>query len=156
MWVIQRLSNSLKQWFAGSIPFKIEHNYNRVTIFWMLMLPAQIVFLGDIYVFLQLSWIGLFEANRAYLLLETPMFQEVFLSKLNRLSQGNNMQHISVSNKVFLFAVIQVFLQLSWIGLFVAKWSYLHPETPKLQEVFLSETNSIVTGNDVPDDPAKL
>jgi hypothetical protein len=36
---------------------------------------------GEIYVFFQLGWIGLFGGNRAYLHLEIPKLQEVFLSK---------------------------------------------------------------------------
>jgi hypothetical protein len=39
-----------------------------------------------------------------------------------------------------------VYLQLSSIGLFLAQRAYLHLETPKLQEVFLLKTNSVLTG----------
>jgi hypothetical protein len=39
-----------------------------------------------------------------------------------------------------------VFLQLSWIGLFVTKWAFLHQENSDLQEIFLSQKMSILTG----------
>jgi hypothetical protein len=51
----------------------------------MLLLLTQIVVLKQLRVFLQLSSIGLFEEKRAYLPLETPKLNEVFLSKLNLL-----------------------------------------------------------------------
>jgi hypothetical protein len=44
---------------------------------------------------------------------------------------------------------LHVFFQLSSIGLFGTKRAYLHLEKPKLQEIFLSETNSLLTGNNV-------
>jgi hypothetical protein len=40
---------------------------------------------------------------------------------------------------------VLVFLQLSWIGLCWAIRPYHHLETPKLQEEFLSKTNSFPT-----------
>jgi hypothetical protein len=40
------------------------------------------------------------------------------------------------------------------IVLLVANRAYLHLETPKFQEVFLSKTNSILSGNIVLDAPA--
>jgi hypothetical protein len=49
----------------------------------MLVLLTQIVVLIELHVFLQLSSIGLFEAKRAYLPLEAPKLNELFLSKLN-------------------------------------------------------------------------
>jgi hypothetical protein len=49
----------------------------------MLLLLTQIVVLIELHVFLQLSSIGQVEAKRAYLPLETPKLNEVFLSKLN-------------------------------------------------------------------------
>jgi hypothetical protein len=44
------------------------------------------------------------------------------------------------------FGEIHVDLQLSWIGLFRVSTGYLHLETSKLQEVFLSKSNSSLTG----------
>jgi hypothetical protein len=48
----------------------------------MLLLLTQMVVLIELHVFLQLSSIGLFDAKRAYLPIETPKLPEVFLSKL--------------------------------------------------------------------------
>jgi hypothetical protein len=39
-----------------------------------------------------------------------------------------------------------VFLQLSWIELFITKWAFLHHENSDLQEIFLSQKMSILTG----------
>jgi hypothetical protein len=45
-----------------------------------------------------------------------------------------------------LFQDIHVFLHLKWIVLFATKWAFLHLENTDLQEVFLSKTNSILSG----------
>jgi hypothetical protein len=45
------------------------------------------VFIGEIYVFLQISWIRLFGTNFH---LENYDFQEVLISKLTQLLEGNN------------------------------------------------------------------
>jgi hypothetical protein len=47
-----------------------------------------------------------------------------------------------------------VFLQHCLIGLFETKRAYLQLMKPKLQEVFLSKNNTILTGNNVLDAPA--
>jgi hypothetical protein len=44
------------------------------------------------------------------------------------------------------FQEVHVLPQLSRIGLLVANRVYLHLEISKLQEVFLSKTNSILSG----------
>jgi hypothetical protein len=48
----------------------------------------MMVFFGEIHEFLQFRYIGLFKENRSYLHLETPNFQEVFLSKTNSILTG--------------------------------------------------------------------
>jgi hypothetical protein len=48
------------------------------------------VFFGEIHVLLELSCIYLFGAKRAYVHLESPKWQEVFLSNRTKFSQGNN------------------------------------------------------------------
>jgi hypothetical protein len=49
----------------------------------ILLLLTQMVFFWEINVILQLSWKGLFGTNIAYLHLENPKWQVVFLSKSN-------------------------------------------------------------------------
>jgi hypothetical protein len=49
--------------------------------------------------------------------------------------------------QMVIFGEIHVFLQLSCIGLLVAKSAYLYLETPGLQEVFPSKMKSILIGN---------
>jgi hypothetical protein len=61
----------------------------------MLQLITWMVFLGEIHVFLQLSRIGLFGAKRAYLHLETPKLEEVFLPKLTQFSLRNNVLDVA-------------------------------------------------------------
>jgi hypothetical protein len=71
---------------------------------------------GKLHVFLQPSWIRLFGGNRASLHLETPKLQEVFLSKLTELSQGNNVLHGPALNIDGLFVECvecHMFLQIS-------------------------------------------
>jgi hypothetical protein len=65
--------------------------------------------------------------------------------KLTHITQGTNVLDDPANNTVFFFWHIDVFLQLSWIGLFGRKRAYLNIEKSKLQEVFLSKTNSILT-----------
>jgi hypothetical protein len=55
-------------------------------------------FFAEILVFHLLRSIDLFGTNRAYLHLETPSLQEVFLSKLRQLSQRNNVLDVPASN----------------------------------------------------------
>jgi hypothetical protein len=56
-------------------------------------------FLGEIHALPQLSCIGLFGAKRAYLYLETPKLQEVFLSKLSQFSKGKHSATHSCLNR---------------------------------------------------------
>jgi hypothetical protein len=61
-------------------------------------------------------------------------------------SQGNNVFDAPACNKDGFFQEIHLFLQLSQRGLFGTKWALLHIENYDLQRVFLSKTNSILTG----------
>jgi len=95
----------------------------------MLPLLTHMLFFMEIHVFLQLSSIGLFEAKRAYQLLETPKLHEVFLSQFNSVLIVKTMcymvQHLT---EMISFVEIHVFLQLSIIGLSGANTAYLHNE----------------------------
>jgi hypothetical protein len=51
----------------------------RETIYLMLQFKTEMVFIADIHVFLQLSGIGLFVGNIAYVHHESPKLQQVFL-----------------------------------------------------------------------------
>jgi hypothetical protein len=72
--------------------------------------------------------------------------QKVFLSKTNSILHGNNMLDATASIIVgFLWrdsgvSSTQIKRHIEAIR------AYLHLETPKLQEVFLSKTHSILTG----------
>jgi hypothetical protein len=56
-------------------------------------------FFWETLVFLHLSWIGQFWASTAYLQHEARKFVEVFLSKLTKFSQENNVVNVAVSSK---------------------------------------------------------
>jgi hypothetical protein len=63
--------------------------------------------------------------------------KEVFLSKTNSFSKGNNVLHALASNTDgFLLRDTCVF-QLSGIGLFGTTWAILHLENYDLHEVFI-------------------
>jgi hypothetical protein len=47
------------------------------------LLPTEMVFFGEIYVFLQMCWIGLLGTKCAYLYIENPQLPEVLLSSTN-------------------------------------------------------------------------
>jgi hypothetical protein len=111
----------------------------------MFLLLTQMVFFWEIYVFLQLSWIGLFVGNRAYLHLETPKLQEIFLSKLTQCSLSNNVLVCAASNRNRFFGEILVFLQLRWIGVFWAN-RYSTTLSNLLEEDFLSKRTQISQG----------
>jgi hypothetical protein len=56
------------------------------------------IFFQEIHVFLQLSWIGLSRANRAYPQLENDEWQEEFFQNLSQFSQGNKVLDAPASN----------------------------------------------------------
>jgi hypothetical protein len=65
---------------------------------------------------------------------------------LTQFPKRNDVLHVAASSKMIFFGEIHVFLQLCFIGLFGANAAYLHNENYELQEVFLSKSNSILTG----------
>jgi hypothetical protein len=103
-------------------------------------------FFGQIHVFLQLSWIGLFGVKTAKINPETSKWQKVFLSKTNSYLQGNNVLDAPTFHTNDFLQQIHLFHHLSQIGLFGTKWAFLHLENHDFQEVFLSKTNPIHTG----------
>jgi hypothetical protein len=104
------------------------------------------VFFGDIHVFLQLSQIGLLGAISAYLHFATPNLRKYsFKNELN--SHRETMCYMLLLLKLMVcFREIHVFLPFSQTGIFGVNRAYLHLVIPKLQEVFLSKTNSFVQG----------
>jgi hypothetical protein len=103
--------------------------------------------------FLQLSWIGPFWANRAYLHLGTPKEQEVFFGKLTQFTMGNNALDILTLTNVVFFREVHVFLHLSRICLSGIKRGYLHLVTPKCRMysfqklTHFSQRNNVVDAN---------
>jgi hypothetical protein len=138
------------------------------------------VVFGEIHLFLQCNWIGLFGGNRAYLHLQHFSFRKYSFQKLTEFSKGNNVLashasfffiiHMCIQGlghfyplplpppllpmlliEMVFFREILVILQLSWIGLCGANWAHVHLETPTLQEVFLWKHKLILTGNNMLD-----
>jgi hypothetical protein len=69
-----------------------------------------------------------------------------YFQKWTQFSNGNNVPGDPASNTHgFLWIDICV-SSTRWIGLFGTTWAFLHLENYDFQELFLSETNSILTG----------
>jgi hypothetical protein len=96
-------------------------------------------------VFLQLTWIGLLHANRAYLHLQSPTLLEIILSKTTSIVTRIKVLNAAACSIHEFLEEEHVLLPLSWIGLFGANTAYLHLEIPRLQEAFLSKTDTILT-----------
>jgi hypothetical protein len=89
IWNRERICPRWKTHVAGIIPFKTNTVLTGNKVLYSAASNIDI-FLWEVHMFLQLCWIYLFGANCAYLHLETPKLQEVFLLKTIQLSQGNN------------------------------------------------------------------
>jgi hypothetical protein len=77
---------------------------------------------------------------------KTLMHRQNSFQKLTRFTQRNNMLHVPASNIDAFLSQIHVFFHLILIGPFATKHTFVPIENPDGQAVFLSETNSIVTG----------
>jgi hypothetical protein len=84
-------------------------------------------FFGEILVFLQLRWIGVFWANRHTTTLSN-LLEEDFLSKLTQISQGTMYSMLLPQTQMVNFWELPVVLHLSWVGLLRTKWTILHLE----------------------------
>jgi hypothetical protein len=114
----------------------------------MLLLLTQIVFFRETHVFLQIRWKSIFGAKRDNLHLKYLSCRKHCIQKLTQYSKGINILDDPASNIDGFLWEIHVFLPLVWIGLFGTKGAFLHYEKYDLQEVFLSKTNSILTGKE--------
>jgi hypothetical protein len=72
--------------------------------------------------------------------------QEVSFSKADQDLTKYNVLEAPASNTDRFLYEIQVFLQLSWVGLFGTKWAFLHLENCDLLEVFISKIHPFLTG----------
>jgi hypothetical protein len=109
------------------------------------LLLTQMVSFWEIHLFLQVSWLSQCGRYWAFLPLENYDLQEVFLSELSQFSQGNNVLDPTASNTD---RVLSRDTCVSWNQLNRQIWikeSVSQTWTPKLQEVFLSKTSSILT-----------
>jgi hypothetical protein len=106
------------------------------------------IFFGEIQVFLQLSWIVLLGANRAYVHLETQSCSKYSFQKLTQFSQENNaLDATSYYTNGFLSRDICV-TSTHQIGIFWTKWALLYLLNSDLEEVFFAKTKSILTGKE--------
>jgi hypothetical protein len=116
------------------------------TIFSMLLLLTEMVVFGEMRVFLQISWIGLFGRKWPFRHGENYDFQEVFLSKSNSVIRGKNGLDAPASNTdgcLWRDPCVSSSLVNRPFG---TKRAYQHLEKHTLQEVFLSKTISTLTG----------
>jgi hypothetical protein len=104
------------------------------------------VFFEETYVFLQLTWKGLLELTEPISTFKYLSCSTYSFLKLTQFSLGNKVLDGNASNIGVFLRDIHVSIQLIWIGLFGTKWSFLHLETCDLQAVFLSKSNSTLTG----------
>jgi hypothetical protein len=103
----------------------------------ILLLLQPMVFFQDIYLFLQLRWIGLFGKKLAFVHLETSDLKDDFFQKLTQFSQWNNVLDYTASNTYVFLSRDTGFSSTMLVGLLGRRTAYLHLEKPKLQEVFL-------------------
>jgi hypothetical protein len=112
----------------------------------MFLLLTQVVFFQDNHVFLQISWIALFGTKRTYLYLEKPSCRKYSFQKLTKFSQGINVLDVPHSN-IDAFRSRDTCVSstqlnnTNWNKMFVSPLN-----KTKLQEIFLSKTNSVLTG----------
>jgi hypothetical protein len=99
-----------------------------------------------IHVFLQLSWIGLLGVSRPYLNLEPHKLRKHSFEKGTQLSQISNVLDAPSSNTDGVLREMQVFLQLSWIGLFEVKRALSPPWKIQIAGSIPCKNNSILTG----------
>jgi hypothetical protein len=95
-----------------------------------------------------LSLLGFFffKQNELFSTLKILICKKYSYKKLTQFSQGNNMPNAAAPNIIVFFGEIQVFLQLKVNRHVWRKQSLSPPEIPKLQEIFLSKTDYILTG----------
>jgi hypothetical protein len=84
--------------------------------------------------------------NIASLHHENPKLQEVFIKKNSSVLRGKQCSRYSHLTQMGFFGEIHVLPYFSWIGLLGTKRAQLHLEKPKLEEVFVSKSNSILIG----------
>jgi hypothetical protein len=112
---------------------------------YILQLLKVMVFFVGLHVFLQLSWIGLSPFWNTYIGRNIP-----FKNYLNFNRETMCKRLLLLTHMIF-FHEINVFLHLSWIGLFGTKWDILNLENNNLHEEFLSKLTQFSQGNNVQD-----
>jgi hypothetical protein len=115
----------------------------------MFLLLTQMVFFGEMQVFIQLSKISLYETNEYFPCLKTVIPRKYSFQKQTQFTQLHNGLDAACFKKMVLCGEIHVFREFRWIGLFGSKTAYLHLETPKLKEVFHLKLTEFSQGNNV-------
>jgi hypothetical protein len=93
--------------------------------------------------FLQLSQIAYLQPISTLKLLSCRKYS---CQKLTQFSQGNNVLDVPASNADGFLSRGTCVSSTLWIGLFGTKSTYLHHEKRTLQEIFLTQSNLILTG----------
>jgi hypothetical protein len=108
-------------------------------------LLTWMVLIGDIQVFLQFSWVGLFGTSKAYLHLKHQSCGKDSFQTLTQFSEGKNVLDAPASN---IDGFLSRYIYVSSTHLNRPVWSnisILPPWKLQCEEVFLSKTNSILT-----------
>jgi hypothetical protein len=117
MWNKISLSPPLKLWFPGSFPIKNKLNYHLERRFYMPVLLTQLIVLGQIHVFLQLSWIALLGKTWALRTMKTVIFRKYSFEKRTQFSLGHKILILVLLTNMIFYLGIHVFFQISWKGL---------------------------------------
>jgi hypothetical protein len=138
IWIIKEKKRKKKTMICKYCFVKLTEYWQK-TMFLILMLLTQMVFFWVIYVFLQLSWISLFELTEPMSTLKKLSCSKYSLQKLTQFSERNNVLDAPASNTDSCLWETHVFLKLRWIGIFGEKRPYFNFEIPKFQEAFISK-----------------
>jgi hypothetical protein len=130
---------------AGRFPFKNYLNYHRETMCWMVWILTQMCFLERYMCVHNSAAYTYLEQIEPISTLKNLSCGKYSFHKLPQISQVNNVLDAFPLQHIAFFRQIQVFLKLSWIGLFWTKTGYRHLEKPNWQQTLLSEMNSVLS-----------
>jgi hypothetical protein len=120
----------------------------------MLLLLTQMVFFLEMHVFLEVSWIGIFGAQRVYLHHENYDWQDVFISKTKSIFTGKPCAGCCTFYYRWFFGEILVFLQLIWIALLGANKAHSTLKHLAFRKYSIQNLTWFSKGNNLLDAPA--
>jgi hypothetical protein len=116
---------------------------NKVLVF---LLGTQKIFNREKHLCITFTKQSYFEQTEYLFNMKIQIWTMYSYQKLTQFSKRNSVLVAPAPNMDGFFADRNVFLQLSWIGLFGTKGATLHLQNYELKDIFLSKTNAITTG----------